>query len=49
MGILGEGEDRPAIGDVVNGYQKVVGIHYDGDDGYNPGEFGVEGITKILA
>ena len=32
MGILGEGEDRPKIGDVVNGYQKVVATHYDGDE-----------------
>ena len=30
---LGEGEDRPDIGDVVNGYQKVIDTHYDGDDG----------------
>lgn len=39
MAILGEGDDRPAIGDVVNGYQKVIAIHYDGDDGVDNGEF----------
>ena len=44
MAILGEADDRPEIGDVVNGYQKVVAIHYDGDNDYVPGEegFGVE-------
>ena len=45
MAILGEGEDRPNIGDVVNGYQKVVDTHYDGDegvDGKNDDGFGVE-------
>lgn len=44
MAILGSDDDRPKIGDVVNGYQKVQAIHYDGDDGYNPGEFGVENL-----
>ncbi len=42
---LGEGEDRPDIGDVVNGYQKVIDTHYDGDDGVygkNDDLFGVE-------
>ena len=43
MGIFGaEESDRPAIGDVVNGYQKVVDVHYDGDDGVEIGEWGVE-------
>ena len=36
MGILGEDEEtRPAIGDLVNGYQRVVDTHYDGDEGVN--------------
>lgn len=42
---VGEGEDRPDIGDVVNGYQKVIDTHYDGDDGVygkNDDLFGVE-------
>lgn len=42
---LGEGEDRPDIGDVVNGYQKVIDTHYDGDNGVygkNDDLFGVE-------
>jgi len=43
MGILGEAEDRPIVGEVVNGYQKVIATHYDGDDGADIGpEWGVE-------
>lgn len=52
MGILGEeDEGRPAIGEVVNGYQKVIDTHYDGDEnvsgkGTNPEEWGVERLTN---
>ena len=52
MGILGdEDEGRPAIGEVVNGYQKVIDTHYDGDTGVsgkgtNPEEWGVERLTN---
>ena len=49
MGILGDGEDRPKIGDVVNGYQRVIDTHYDGDegvDGKNDDEFGVETLDN---
>lgn len=42
MCILGNDTARPAIGEVVNGYQKVTAVHYDGDVGYVTGEFGVE-------
>lgn len=40
MAILDEEDDRPTIGELVNGYQRVTGIHYDGDAGYVPGEEG---------
>jgi len=50
MGILGEGEDdRPEIGEIVNGYQRVIDTHYDGDDGVygkNDFGFGVETLTN---
>lgn len=50
MGILdNEEEDRPNIGEVVNGYQKVIDTHYDGDDGVygkNDDGFGVETMTN---
>ena len=46
MGIFEEGEDtRPEIGDLVNGYQRVIDTHYDGDedvDGKNDEGWGVE-------
>lgn len=50
MGIFEEGEDdRPAIGDLVNGYQRVIDTHYDGDDGVdgkNDDGFGVETLDN---
>lgn len=46
MAILGEAEARPAVGEVVNGYQKVIAVHYDGDDGVDNGEFGVETLDN---
>lgn len=52
MGIL-EDEDagRPAIGDIVFGYQRVIDTHYDGDEdwtgkGTNPTEWGVETLNN---
>ena len=52
MGILGEeDEGRPAIGDLVNGFQRVIDTHYDGDNdeygkGANPEEWGIERLTN---
>ena len=50
MGILEEGDaGRPNIGEVVNGYQKVIDTHYDGDegvDGKNAYGFGVETLDN---
>lgn len=50
MGIFEDGEDdRPEIGDVVNGYQRVIDTHYDGDDGVdgkNDEGFGVETLDN---
>lgn len=52
MGILGEeDEGRPAIGELVNGFQRVIDTHYDGDEGVsgkgtNPEEWGVERLTN---
>lgn len=47
MAILGEGEDRPEIGEVVNGYQKVVATHYDGDEEVTEHiEWGVETLDN---
>ena len=48
MGIFEEGEaDRPVIGSLVNGYQRVIDTHYDGDAGVSgkgtlPEEWGIE-------
>ena len=48
MGILEEADTgRPAIGNIVFGYQKVIDTHYDGDEnvsgkGRNPKEWGIE-------
>lgn len=44
MAILGEGEGRPKIGEVVNGYQKVVDTHYEEEsaEGKNGEKWGVE-------
>jgi hypothetical protein len=48
MGILEEADSgRPNIGEVVNGYQKVIDTHYDGDAGVsgkgtNLEEWGIE-------
>lgn len=48
MGILGEEDtDRPDIGAIVNGYQRVIDTHYDGDEdvsgkGLDPDEWGIE-------
>ena len=50
MGILEDDEDnRPNIGDVVNGYQSVIDTHYDGDagvNGKNDDLFGVETLDN---
>lgn len=52
MGILEEADvGRPNIGEVVNGYQKVIDIHYDGDAGVSgkgtkPEEWGIERMTN---
>lgn len=52
MGILEEADEgRPAIGEIVFGYQRVIDTHYDGDDdaggkGSNPKEFGVETLNN---
>ena len=52
MGILGEeDEGRPAIGELVNGFQRVIDTHYDGDAGVSgkgtaPEEWGVERLTN---
>lgn len=52
MGILEEGDTgRPNIGEVVNGYQKVIDTHYDGDEnvsgkGTMPEEWGIERMTN---
>lgn len=47
MGILGEGEDdRPAVGEIVNGFQKVIDTHYDGDEGMTRGDWGVETLDN---
>lgn len=52
MGILEEDDaGRPNIGEVVNGYQKVIDTHYDGDAGVsgkgtNPEEWGIERMTN---
>lgn len=51
MGILEEDDaGRPNIGEVVNGYQKVIDTHYDADGtigkGTNPEEWGIERLTS---
>lgn len=51
MGILEEGDaGRPNIGEVVNGYQKVIDTHYDADGtigkGTDPEEWGIERLTS---
>ena len=52
MGIFGEGEeDRPKIGEIVNGYQRVIDTHYDGDTGVSgkglrPDEWGIETLDN---
>lgn len=52
MGILEDGDDdRPNIGEIVNGYQKVIDTHYDGDEGVSgkgtkPEEWGIERMTN---
>ncbi|MBQ2350370.1 MAG: hypothetical protein II393_03810 [Cytophagales bacterium] len=52
MGILEEADaGRPNIGEVVNGYQKVIDTHYDGDTGVSgkgtdPEEWGIERLTN---
>jgi hypothetical protein len=46
MAILGEGDDRPKIGEVVNGFQKVIDTHYDGDDGVENIEWGIETLDN---
>jgi len=44
MGILEDGDEKPNIGDVVNGYQKVIDTHYEAESaaGKNDDGFGVE-------
>lgn len=44
MGILEEGDTKPAIGDLVNGYQRVVDTHYETEsaEGKNDDGFGIE-------
>lgn len=44
MGILEEGDTKPNIGDVVNGYQKVIDTHYEAEsaNGKNADGFGIE-------
>lgn len=52
MGILGdEDTGRPAIGELVNGFQRVIDTHYDGDEGVSgkgtdPEEWGIERLTN---
>ena len=49
MGILEDGDDRPEIGDIVNGYQKVIDTHYDGDNdvyGKNDEDWGIETLDN---
>ena len=51
MGIFEDGEDtRPEIGDVVNGYQRVIDTHYDNDEasgkGKKPEEWGIEDLDN---
>lgn len=50
MGILEDDEEGPAIGDIVNGYQKVIDTHYDDDTasgkGTNPEEWGIETLDN---
>lgn len=51
MGIFEEGEEsRPNIGEIVNGYQKVIDTHYDNDEvsgkGTNPKEWGIERLDN---
>lgn len=44
MGILEDGDTKPNIGDVVNGYQKVIDTHYEEEsaNGKNDDGFGIE-------
>ena len=50
MAILEDGDDKPNIGDVVNGYQKVIDTHYDDDTasgkGTEPDEWGIETLDN---
>lgn len=47
MCLLDDDDARPAIGDLVNGYQRVIDTHYDGDDGVTKGpEWGVETLDN---
>lgn len=47
MGILEEGETGPDIGDLVNGYQRVIDTHYDGTEGYTGDpEWGIETLDN---
>lgn len=43
---LGEGDTPPAIGDLINGYLRVIDTHYDNDEasgkGTLPEEWGIE-------
>jgi hypothetical protein len=50
MGILEDGDERPNIGDLVNGYQKVIDTHYDNEEasgkGTNPSIWGIETLDN---
>ena len=50
MGLLEDGDTQPNIGDVVNGYQKVIDTHYDSDaasgKGTMPEEWGIEDLDN---
>lgn len=50
MGILEDGETGPDIGDLVNGYQRVIDTHYDNDStsgkGTLPEEWGIETLDN---
>lgn len=50
MCLLDDDDTAPAIGDLVNGYQRVIDTHYDDDSasgkGTNPSEWGVEHLDN---
>lgn len=47
---LGEGDDKPDIGDLVNGYLRVIDTHYDDEEasgkGTLPEEWGIETLDN---